>query len=369
MRTERSRCVRGREYRSGRVRRDASAVRIIPAERPQQVCLCSCGNTVAEMAEEWLASCVGQHKRSTYAAYQMVVDKHIRPDLGNVPVAELTRIQISSYLNAKTFGGDGQPALAPSTVCSIITVLRAVFYCAEQHGVAVQAWSALNRPHQRSRETSTLTEEEQQKLETFLWETIDTDKLGILLCLYTGLRIGELCALRWGDISEDGILTVHRTVQRIRNPDYGKEGAPRTIIVFDTPKSDSSRRSIPIPSALQEPLEQFRCAPDCFILTGDSTVFREPRTMQNRFKTCLKRSGVRDINFHALRHTFATNCVQLGFDPKTLSKILGHSTVGLTLNTYVHPPISVMRSMMERLSRPDYYKVPDSQPFYYGTGL
>ena len=343
--------MRNQSYRSTYIRRDV-AVGQGPGATPRNICLTPRGLTVEAAADQWLTSCAAKYKRSTYSMYRSLVETHVKKDLGSIMVKDLTNEQITLYLNVKMFGGEGQPPLAPSTVCGIITVLRAVFRCAERRGYRVAAWDALNRPRRRARETSTLTEQEQCQLEAHLWENTDTEKLGVLLCLYTGLRIGEVCALKWGDISPEGVLSVRRTVQRIQNPDYGKPGEPRTIIVFDTPKSDSSQRSIPIPSVLQEVLERFRCSPECYVLTGKESNFREPRTLQNHFKAMLKRAGVRDINFHALRHTFATNCVQLGFDPKTLSKILGHSTVGITLDTYVHPSISVMRNLMERLSAP-----------------
>lgn len=299
---------------------------------------------------DWITSCAGEHKRSTCSAYQAVAEKHVRQELGDLEIAELSSEQVAAYLNKKIHGDGAHPPLASSTVCSIITVLRASFRTAEQRGVPVRAWNGLNRPRRKGQETEILTEEEQHLLETYLWANADPEKLGMLLCLYTGLRIGELCALKWGDISEEGVLTVRRTVQRIRNPDYAGEGDRRTIVIFDTPKSESSQRSVPIPSVLWQVLQPLRCPPDCFLLSGDKVAFREPRVLQNHFKAALRQAGVRDINFHALRHTFATNCVQLGFDPKTLSRILGHCNVNITLNTYVHPSLSAMKSMMERLN-------------------
>jgi hypothetical protein len=123
----------------------------------------------------------------------------------------------------------------------------------------------------------------------------------------------------------------------------------KTVLVFDTPKSESSKRSIPLPTFLLENITQFSQKPNCFLLSGDPEQFIKPRTFQNHFKAMLNQAGVRDINFHALRHTFATNCINLGFDVKALSEILGHADVSVTLNTYVHPSITILRSYMERL--------------------
>lgn len=312
------------------------------------------GLTVGRAAEEWLASRAGTNKRSTLAVYRSVVERHIRPGLGDVPVGRLTAERLSAFLDQK-LRGEG---LAPSTVCGIVTVLRAVLKQARLRGEPFDAWEALARPRKRPRETPTLSAAHQRRLEGYLWAEPDPERLGVLLCLYTGLRVGELCALKWGDISPEGVITVRRSVQRVRSPGGDGEGGPRTVLHFDAPKSDASRRSIPAPSVLARALEAHRRPPECFFLTGDQTAFLEPRAMQRFFRACLEKAGVPPVNFHALRHTFATNCVQLGFDPKTLSRILGHSTVTLTLDTYVHPSLAAMRGLMERLNTPIWEEQP-----------
>ena len=156
--------------------------------------------------------------------------------------------------------------------------------------------------------------------------------------------------MKWGDISfADRTLRVRRTVQRIKAAEAGP-GQPKTCLVFDSPKSAHANRTVPIPDTILKLMEPLRGADGAFILTGSEEQCIDPRTYQNRFYAMLRRAGVRKVKFHTLRHTFATNCVRLGCDPKTLCDILGHSDVSITLNIYVHPSVPAKRELIERLS-------------------
>ena len=304
--------------------------------------------TVDRAVDGYLAATAARHKRSTHAAYERVAERHIRPALGPYSVSGLTPERPADFLAEKSAGTDGEPALAPSTVCGIITVLRAVLRYAEGRGCAVNAWAGLERPRPVTRPAEVLTWSEQRELAAFLVREEDPIRLGVLLCLYTGLRLGEVCALKWGDLSADGsVLSVRRTVQRIRAQGPGEQ-VKKTSVVFDRPKSQNALRAIPLPTFLRPRLDRLRGGSGCFLLTGTDKPL-EPRVMQNHFKALLRQAGVREVNFHCLRHTFATSCVELGFDPKTVSMILGHADVSVTLNTYVHPSFSKLRSCMEGL--------------------
>ncbi|MCD8374554.1 MAG: site-specific integrase [Oscillospiraceae bacterium] len=307
--------------------------------------------TLSEAVEGWLERCAGRYKRSTCSTYRRVAEKHVLGELGEIPVSELTNGEIYEFLQRKIYGARDAPPLASSTVSSIVTVLSGAVGYAECRGVRFYAWDALSRPRKTVCETQTLTQAEQNALKSTLFQDLRPNNFGILLCLYTGLRIGELCGLKWGDISDTGVLTVRRTAQRIQNPNYGEGDERHTVVVFDVPKSRCSQRSIPVPPVLLDKVDRLRRAPDCFVLTGDPDLFEEPRVVQRYFKRVLQQAGVRDVNFHALRHTFATNCVQVGCDPKTLSQMLGHADVAVTLNTYVHPSMSAMRDIMLRLCK------------------
>ena len=189
---------------------------------------------------------------------------------------------------------------------------------------------------------------EQSLLSRYLCENPSPCNIGILLCLFTGMRIGEVCALRWGDIIlDEQYLFVHQTMQRIQSE--GEDGK-KTRVVIGPPKSECSIRKIPIPAEMLQLLIPAKRQNEAFLLTGMVHSYIEPRCMENQFKTVLDECGVSDLNFHALRHTFATRCIELGFDIKSLSEILGHANVNITLNRYVHPSMDLKKANMNRLS-------------------
>lgn len=185
-----------------------------------------------------------------------------------------------------------------------------------------------------------LTKEQQSQLVKYLLSNMSMTSLCILLSLYTGLRVGEVCGLMWDDIDfEKGILTVRRTVQRICTD------SRKTEIIADTPKSRSSRRSIPIPIFILKLLRDSRSSNNNYILSGSENII-EPRTLQRRFKSILNKVNLPSVNYHCLRHMFATNALQAGFDIKTLSEILGHANVETTLNRYVHTSMERKKACM-----------------------
>ena len=177
---------------------------------------------------------------------------------------------------------------------------------------------------------------------------MDRYKFGVLLSLYTGIRIGELCALQWEDFCiSQSTLRIRKTMQCIQ--DLGNGSISKTKIVITEPKSQCSVRDIPLPSFIIDIAIPFISNSKSYILTGNDR-YIEPRTMQNRFKRYVKESGIDDANFHALRHTFATRCVEVGFEIKSLSEVLGHANVNITLNRYVHSSFELKHSNMNKLA-------------------
>ena len=165
-----------------------------------------------------------------------------------------------------------------------------------------------------------------------LKENTDETDAGILICLFTGIRVGELCALNCDNIDLDaGVIRIRSTMQRLP----AGSGEKKTKICTGPPKSESSIRDIPISRELSEILRNFH-KPGTYFLTGDKEKFIEPKTMENRFKSILRKCDLKTAGIHSTRHTFASRCIERGMDPKTLAEILGHASVATTLNTYVH---------------------------------
>jgi len=298
------------------------------------------GMNFSALLDAWLAETGPRVKRSTLATYERALGRCIRPALGALDTEQMTDAELSKFLigAAEVYSG--------STVRLLGCILRSALEYAHGRGLCRAAEGRLPRLNAARQEARILSREEQLRLLDSLSPEGGPAQLGILLCLYTGMRLGEACGLRWGDVSPDcNIIYIRRTLQRLP----GAEGEHKTALVLDTPKSRSSARAIPVPARLRPLLERARAGEGCFLLTGEETPM-EPRRFQRRFKSALREAGVADINFHALRHTFATNCVNLGCDAATLARILGHSDVAITLNTYVHPSFEAMRAIVDRNS-------------------
>ncbi|MCM1508010.1 MAG: site-specific integrase [Ruminococcus flavefaciens] len=283
--------------------------------------------TVKELFAEWLSAVQLRVKESTYANYRMKAEKHILPAFSGLSYSALSAQLVHEFIRKKLECG-----LSSKYVSDIVVVLKSMAkYVSIQHGY-YNPLTNITMPKPRKKELNLLSEAEQKKLRQYLSGNITTTKIGIMLSYYTGLRVGEVCGLKWSDIDfKNHTLTIKRTVQRIMK----KNGSKSTQIIVSSPKSKTSERTIPVPDFLYDILVQYKKDNNFYILSG-STKITEPRTMQYRFKSLLKKADLPSINYHCLRHMFATNCIRLGFDVKTLSEILGHSNVEITLNRYVH---------------------------------
>lgn len=291
------------------------------------------------VTEEWLKYKKNTVKKSTYYNYSYSVAKYLYPSFAG---KNITKIK-----NYNNFIEELSDTLLPKTVRDIVTKLKEIInFYEEEHNTKLNI-KKMSLPKMNKKEIQILSNKEKQKLEKYCIEQNSLKSLGILICLNTGLRVGEVCALRWENVDfETRRIHVEKTIERI----YSKE-ENKTIVIIDTPKSITSVRTIPINSKLYNILKQIRgkSKKTDFVLTGSSEHYVEPRNYQYHFKEILKRSKVKKYKFHTLRHTFATNCIEAGMDIKSLSEILGHADVSITLNIYVHSSDKAKRKYLEKI--------------------
>ena len=301
------------------------------------------------ISNEWYASLLPQVKESTSNKYRNLLDSYIIPTFGHFELCQLTNTIIEERSNELLLSGGKQGAgLSPKTVSDILSVVRNILKYAKGHGKHVLCDANSIQVKRCPKEMRVLSRKEQEQLCQYLYSNLNAYNIGILVCLFTGIRVGELCALRWEDISiSEQTIRIHRTMQRVQN----KTGSsPKTRIVITPPKSACSIRTIPIPDHILHIIRSYKTTNTGFFLSNSNQKYIEPRTMQNQFRNALKHSSINSANFHALRHTFATRCVELGFDVKSLSEILGHASVNITMNRYVHPSLELKKENMQRLS-------------------
>lgn len=297
----------------------------------------------SQAAGEWLAELSGRRKYSTYIKYDTVYRTHLADTIGSCRLSA----GMAQELCEKIFDHLSGEGLSESLQKSLICVANQILAFANRHYLT--GIPMLERPAVKTRKKTigTFSRTEQALLLESIYRQMDKFMAEVLLCLYTGLRLGELCALRWEDIDFEGkTLTVNRTVQRIAVPGH----MTKTILLETPPKSESSKRTIPLTPELLQILSQFK-GKNPYVFGGEKPL--DPRTMQYRFKKILKEAGIESRTFHTLRHTFATNCVENGTDVKALSELLGHSDVKITLNRYVHPTMDSKRKQIGALS--DFY--------------
>ena len=291
------------------------------------------------VTEEWLKYKKNTVKKSTYYNYSYSVAKYLYPSFAG---KNITKIK-----NYNNFIEELSDTLSPKTVRDIVTKLKEIInFYEEEHNTKLNI-KKMSLPKMNKKEIQILSNKEKQKLEKYCIEQNSLKSLGILICLNTGLRVGEVCALRWENVDfETRRIHVEKTIERI----YSKE-ENKTIVIIDTPKSITSVRTIPINSKLYNILKQIRgkSKKTDFVLTGSSEHYVEQRNYQYHFKEILKRNKVKKYKFHTLRHTFATNCIEAGMDIKSLSEILGHADVSITLNIYVHSSDKAKRKYLEKI--------------------
>lgn len=290
--------------------------------------------TVEAVMKNWLYLTKHKTKYSTFVKYETIINNHIIPELGKINVSMLTAKRISEFTDKLI------DSFATATVNNILIVLEMGFdYAEEEYNIKCPKISLLKQSKQEMR---VLSRSEQQTLIRYIRNNDNCFSFGILFALFTGIRIGELCALQWDDI-KDNKIHISKTMQRIKNED-GK-----STVMITEPKTDKSNRIIPVPTAIYELIEKYRKSKG-YVIRQANGKFIEPRLMQKKFGEITTACGLENVNFHTLRHTFATRCIESGFDVKTLSEILGHTNVRTTLDKYVHSSFELKQKNMEKLT-------------------
>lgn len=303
-----------------------------------------CSDLVNTIARNWLEGIKNYKKYATYVKYDYIYNIHIKHHIGEKHIYDITTNVCLELISLEQQKGinNGKP-LSNSIINSIKNVLtQIVKYGTKNYSFKINDKRNIKRPTNQT--TKTFLKIEQEKILSSLLCDMNSYNLGIYICLFTGLRLGEICALRKSDINLiHKTITINQTVQRIKTSKPGM----KTELIISTPKTENSNRIIPISDMLLAVLKEYM-TDSSYVVNGEKVM--EPRTYQYYFKRLLNSLSIENKNFHALRHTFATNCINCGMDPKCLSELLGHSDVKTTLNKYVHPSMEQKRNQINSLS-------------------
>lgn len=304
--------------------------------------------------QEWLLQWLDNYvqpsaKTRTYTRYKEIVEQHIIPQFGAIELSEITPLILQCYVtellkkgNLKT--GEG---LSSNSVNSIITVIQNTLKTAFSVGLVDEyVGDKIKRPKSSEKNVECFTLAEQKKIEQYVLNGKETKYFGVLLCLYTGLRVGELLALEWSDIDiKKGEIQVCKTCH------YGKDANGVFGRITDIPKTQSSIRTIPIPKQLIPHLREAKKNSHSTHIVSNGSNPISVRSYQRSFSLLLNKLDIPHHGFHSLRHSFATRALECGMDVKTLSEILGHKSPTITLNRYVHSLMDHKKEMMNRLGK------------------
>lgn len=307
--------------------------------------------TTKELLFEWLDNYEKERiKARTYSRYQGLIELHIVPTLGDFDIKAISRRQLQEFLWQKKKDGNirtGETLSATSTNL-MLTILNMAFeYAVDMELIEDNPCIRLKRAPDDRKKVEAFTRDEQRKLEAVIRNEDDRRLFGIILCLYSGLRIGELLGLEWSDVDlENGIITINKTIYR------EKDESGEWQLCVDTPKTTSSERIIPLPSYIVEQLREHKAtAKSQYVVENKKGERMSIRSYQYMFERLTEKAEVRKLNFHALRHTFATRAIECGMDIKTLSEIMGHKNASITLNRYAHSMMDTKIQMMNKLQQ------------------
>lgn len=300
--------------------------------------------TINQITEEWKEEKKKYVKKSTYAAYQLLIQNHIKSYFGDL--YEVNEEKVQQFVFDKLDAG-----LSEKTIRDIIIVLKMILKFGIKNGYLEYVQIDAKFPSkQKKKDLDVLSKADQKKFMEHLRNNFTFKNLGIFICLSTGMRIGEICGLRWCDVDTvEGVIKVRHTLQRI----YIIEGETRhTELLLDTPKTANSVRDIPMSSELLKMLKSLNKVvnENYYVISNDIKPI-EPRTYRNYYKKLCKQLDIPELKFHGLRHSFATRCIESKADYKTVSVLLGHSNISTTLNLYVHPNKEQKKKTIDKMLR------------------
>lgn len=297
---------------------------------------------ISEVIRLWKTDKKQYVKKSSFSAYTLLIENHILPDFGDH--YEIEEAEVQAFVFRKLELG-----LSHKTIKDILIVLKMILKFGAKHKWLDYTPFDIQFPTVReSQHIEVLSRSDQKKIMNYIQEHFTFRNLGVYICLSSGMRIGEICALTWQDVDiENGIICVSQTIQRIY---VIEEGSRKTELILDTPKTKNSIREIPISKDLLRILKPFKkiVNPSFFVLTNDAKP-TEPRTYRSYYKNLMRDLQMPELKFHGLRHSFATRCIESNCDYKTVSVLLGHSNISTTLNLYVHPNMEQKKKAIEQM--------------------
>lgn len=297
-----------------------------------------------QVIDEWKCYIEPFIKKTTYSKYVFYLNKNINPLLGKHTTKALSIEILDNFTNQLLSSG-----LSPKSVNGYLSVIKSILKFAEKRNYEVLSPKDITFVKELSPQIKILGEKEQLVLERFLLSHQSNVSIGVFLVLYTGLRIGEVCGLKWKDIDlQEKKFYINRTVSRIQNTDQNESN--KTSLCFERPKTDCSKREIPISNNLLLLLSKEEKQDNFFFLTNTEKCM-DPRNFYRSYQRILKECHLTNYTFHTLRHTFATRSIECGIDVKSVSEILGHKDVNITLRRYVHPSMESKREQMEMFAQ------------------
>ena len=305
-----------------------------------------------EWLESWLKSKEGKTKESTISSYSILVSTHIIPSLGDIDVEDINEDCLQDALDVWESEGNRKTGgnLSEKSIKEILRVTKSsikAYY--KRNKLPVPIFDDLELPKGGAQKHEVFTPDEQVKILKGILKDINRKTAGIALGLLAGMRIGEICALKWDSVDEtENLISVEATIQRIYMDDG--TGEKRSKILIDSPKTENSRRKIPVTVTLRNILTAIEPEKKegVYVMSGTDKPM-EARSLRSYYYRFLEKHNVRKLTFHTLRHTFGTKCITCNIDPATVCKIMGHANPTITINLYCHPQIEDMRNAMEVL--------------------